>query len=127
MSKTLTSDWLFKAKIVHLILSRDTEKALEQLSQHYQIAKPKLRVGIPKRHSKRLACYLTGKRLILVSRMEILYNPAVILHEFYHHLRNLTSTQKGLEKHADRFAKEYLEAYTMFTLYYGSTKSIRDE
>jgi hypothetical protein len=125
--KMLTSDWLFKAKIVHLMLSRDTEKALELLSQHYQIAKPKLKVGIPKRHSKRLACYLTGKRTIHVSRMEILYNPAVILHEFYHHLRNLTSTQKGLEKHADRFAKEYLKAYTTFTLCCDSTKSIRDE
>jgi len=123
----LTSEWFFKAKIVHLILSKDTEKALELLSQHYKIDKPELKVGIPKRHSRRLACYVTGKRTIHVSRREILYNPQVILHEFYHHLKNLTNPQRGVEKYADRFANDYLKAYTMFASHYSSTKSSRDE
>ena len=111
MSNMLTSEWLFKAKVVRLVLSKDTEKAMELLSQHYGIAEPRLIVGLPKRHSKNLACYVAEKQTIHISCREILYDPHVILHEFYHHLRNSTSTQKGLEKHADKFAMEFLEAY----------------
>lgn len=111
MSKTLTPEWFFKARVVFLVISKDTEKAIELLSQHYRIAEPKLTVGMPKRYSKAAACYVAKKQTIHVSRREVLYNPQVILHEFYHHLRNVTSTQKGLEKHADRFAADYLEAY----------------
>jgi len=118
LSKTLTSEWLFKAKVVYLVISKDTEKAIELISQHYRIAKPKLKVGMPKRHSKKLACYVARKQTIHVSRREILYNPHVILHEFYHHLRNLTSTQEGLEKHADKFAVDYLEAYKIIASRY---------
>ncbi len=127
MSNMLTSEWLFKAKVVRLVLSKDTEKAMELLSQHYGIAEPRLIVGLPKRHSKNLACYVAEKRTIHVSRGEILYNPHVILHEFYHHLRNSTSTQKGLERHADKFAEDYLKAYTMVEACYDLTTKIRDK
>jgi hypothetical protein len=126
LSKMLTSEWLLKAKAVRLILSRDTEKAIALLSQHYRIAKPKLTVGMPKRHSKRVACYVAKKQTIHVSHREIRYNPHIILHEFYHHLRNVTSTQKGLEKHADKFAIDYLKAYKMLASCYDE-KGSRDE
>ncbi len=118
MSKTLTSEWLFKAKIVHVVLSKDTEKAIELLSRHYSIAEPKLKVGMPKRHSKKVACYVAKRQTIHVSHRGILHDPYVILHEFYHHLRNVTSTQKGLEKHANRFAEDYLKAYKMLASYH---------
>ena len=111
MSKTLTPEWFFKARVVFLVISKETEKAIELLSRHYRIAEPKLTVGMPKRYSKAAACYVAKKQTIHVSRREVLCNPQVILHEFYHHLRNVTSTQKGLEKHADKFAADYLEAY----------------
>ncbi len=111
MSSTLTADLAFKARVVALILSRETEEALELLSQHYRVAKPKLRVGMPKRYSKNPACYVAKKQTIHVSRREILWNPHVILHEFYHHLRNLTDAQGGIEKYAKRFAENYLQAY----------------
>jgi hypothetical protein len=111
LSNMLTSDLAFKAKVVALILSRETEKALELLSRYYGIVKPKLKVGMPKRHSKNHACYATKNQMIYVSRREILWNPQVILHEFYHHLRNLTDMQGGIEKYADKFAKNYLQAY----------------
>lgn len=111
MSDTFAPELLFKAKVVHLVLSKDTEKAVELASRHYGVAEPRLVVGLPKRHSKNLACYVAEKRTIHISCREILYDPHVILHEFYHHLRNSTSTQKGLEKHADKFAMEFLEAY----------------
>ncbi len=107
----LTADSLFKAKVVNLILSKDTEKALELLSQHYRVAKPNLKVGMPKRHSKKLACYVAKKRTIHVSGREALYNPRVILHEFYHHLRSFSDAQRGIEKYAEKFAKNYLLAY----------------
>ena len=111
LSSTSTADLAFKAKVVALILSRETEEALELLSRHYGVEKPKLRVGMPKRYSKNPACYVAKKRTIHVSRREILWNPHIILHEFYHHLRNLINAQRGIEKYAERFAENYLQAY----------------
>ena len=111
----LTADVLFRAKVVYLILSKDTEEALEMLSQHYKVVKPKLRVGMPKRYSKNPACYVSKNRTIHVSRREILYHPSIILHEFYHHLRRVTNAQGGIEKYANSFAKNYLEAYRKTT------------
>ena len=107
----LTADVLFRAKVVYLILSKDTEEALELLSQRYEVVKPKLKVGMPKRHSKNPACYVSKNRTIHVSRREILWNPKIVLHEFYHHLRRETDAQGGIEKYADKFAENYLEAY----------------
>ena len=107
----LTADILFRAKVVYLILSTDTEEALEILSKHYGIIKPNLKVGMPKRYSNNPACYVGNKRTIHVSRREVLGNPHVILHEFYHHLRNVTDAQGGIEKYANSFAKNYLHAY----------------
>jgi hypothetical protein len=106
-----TTETLFRAKIVYLILSQDTEEALELLSQHYEVAVPKLKVGMPKRHSKNPACYVAKSRTIHVVQREILWNPFVILHEFYHHLRRETDAHGGIEKYADKFAKNYIEAY----------------
>lgn len=115
MSNMSTAELFFKAKVVKLILAKDAEKALELLSQHYRVAKPKLKVGMPKRYSKKLACYVAKKRTIHVSGREILHNPHVILHEFYHHLRNFTDAQKGIEKYAEEFAENYLQAYEIIT------------
>ena len=115
LSNISTADYSFKAKVVNLILSKDTEEALQLLSQHYQVAKPTLRVGMPKRYSSKLACYVAKKRTIHVAHRQILHNPNVVLHEFYHHLRNVTDRQKGVEKYADRFAEDYLKAYKRVT------------
>ena len=123
----LTADLLFKAKVVNLIVSKDTEQALELLSQHYRVAKPKLKVGMPKGHSRKLACYVAKKQKIHVSGREALHNPRVILHEFYHHLRNYTDAQRGIEKYADKFAENYLEAYRIIAASYDLTTKINDE
>jgi hypothetical protein len=106
----VTVDVAFRAKVVCLILSKDTEEALEMLSQRYEVMKPKLKIGMPKRYSKNPACYVSKNRTIHVSRREILWNPHVILHEFYHHLRSVTDAHGGIEKYADKFAKNYLDA-----------------
>jgi hypothetical protein len=108
-------DVLFRAKVVYLILSKDTEEALELLSSHYGVVEPKLKVGMPKRYSKNPACYVHKNMMIHVSRREILWNPHVILHEFYHHLRSVTDAHGGIEKYANTFAKNYLEAYQKIT------------
>ena len=111
MSNVSAADLMFKAKVVNLILSKDTEEALQLLSQRYEVAKPNLRVGMPKRHSKKPACYAAKRRTIHVSDREVLHNPHVVLHEFYHHLRNSKNAQRGTEKYAQRFAENYLQAY----------------
>ena len=111
----LSADLVFRTKVVYLILSKDTEEALELLSSHYGIVEPKLKVGMPKRYSKNPACYVAKKRTIYVSCREILWNPHVILHEFYHHLRRVSDAQAGVEKYANNFAKNYLEAYRKIT------------
>jgi len=107
----LTADLVFRAKVVYLILSKDTDEAFELLSKNYNVAKPNLKVGMPKRYSKNPGCYVAKSRTIHVSCRENLWNPQVILHEFYHHLRNVTDAHGGIEKYADKFAANYLEAY----------------
>lgn len=110
-AKILNSEQLFKAKIVHLILSKKPEDALKALSQHYNVITPELKVGMPKGHRKNVGCYIAKKRTIYVSNMNNIYNPYVILHEFYHHLRTYNMKHKGTEKHANRFAKDYIETH----------------
>ena len=111
MSSMLDDDSVFKAKVVYLIISKDTEEALAMLSRHYKVVEPKLKVGMPKRYSKNPACYVAKTKMIHVSRSDVLWNPHVILHEFYHHLRSVTEAQGGIEKYADKFAASYLQAY----------------
>lgn len=105
------SDLVFKARIVYLILSKDTENAIKLLSSHYKIIEPKLKVGMPKRYSKNPACYVSKNRTIHVSRREVIWNPHIILHEFYHHLQRVSNAHGGIEKYADSFAKKYIQAY----------------
>jgi hypothetical protein len=77
LSNMLTADLLFEAKVVNLILSKDAEGALELLTQRYDVAKPNLKVGMPKRHSNKPACYVAKKRKIHVSDREVLRNSKV--------------------------------------------------
>ena len=111
----LTSDCLFRAKIVYLILSKETNEALNLLSTHFEVVEPKLKVGMPKGYSKNPACYVGKTQTIHVARREVLNSPHVILHEFYHHLRRVTNAQGGIEKYADRFAKDFIQAYKTAT------------
>lgn len=111
----LTSDCLFRTKIVYLILFKETNEALNLLSTHYEVVEPKLKVGMPKRYSKNPACYVAKTRTIHVAHREVLNSPHIILHEFYHHLRRVTNAQGGIEKYADRFAQNFIQAYKTAT------------
>jgi hypothetical protein len=102
-----------KALIVWLILNGETEKALEQLAKQHSVSVPNLEVGLPKKHKKRAAgCYTARNKTISVLNSDTLKNPFIILHEFYHHLRTtVDQKQKGTEKYANEFARDFIEAY----------------
>ena len=103
----------FKAYIVWLILRNETEKALEILAEHYDVEKPKLIVGLPKRHKTNvLGCYTARDKTISVLNSDMLRDPSVIIHEFYHHIRiDIDYKHKGNERNAREFAKDYIDAY----------------
>jgi len=108
---------LFKARVVQLILKKETGEALKALSHHYSVSVPHLKVGMPKKYSKKAGCYVSKTKTIHVMNREKLEDPFVILHEFYHHLRTQDRKHRGAEKHANMFAKEFLKAFQTFPRY----------
>jgi hypothetical protein len=107
----LIDDAVFRAHVVYLILSKESKEAIELLSIHYKVREPKLVIGMPKRYSKNPACYVAKNQTIHLSRRDFLWSPQIILHEFYHHLRRQINDKGGIEKYADKFAKNYMKAY----------------
>ena len=105
------NEQLFKAKIVQMILMGNAEGALKALSEFYKVGTPHLKVGMPKKHSKNIGCYVSKTKTIHVKDREKLCDPFVILHEFYHHLRTQHGKHKGTEKYANKFAMDYIKAF----------------
>jgi Zn-dependent peptidase ImmA (M78 family) len=104
----------FKPAIVYLILNKQTEQALELLAKKYGVDVPKLKVGLPKGHTRNAyGTYNAKNQTICVLNSDIFSNPFVILHEFYHHLRSksVDRQHKGTEKNADKFAVEFIREY----------------
>ena len=92
-------DDIFKAGIVQLILDRRTEEALSRLSSYYQIKPPKIVVGTIKGKRRTVyAVYVQRESKIYCINSDIFYNPFIVLHEFYHHLRTLAGIHRGSEK-----------------------------
>ena len=102
---------MFKVKIVHMILNKKTDDALKALSDFYRVDAPRLKVGLPKKYSKNVGCYVSKTKTIHVSSGEKLEDPFVILHEFYHHLRMQDGKHRGTEKYANKFAMDFIEAF----------------
>ena len=102
-----------KLRVVWLILNGKPEEALVLLAENYKVATPRLKVGLPKgRTGKAYGCYTPKNETISVLNSDIMRNPFVILHEFYHHLRTSVDLQhRGTEKNADKFALEFINAY----------------
>lgn len=104
----------FKPMIVWLILNGKAEEALNLLAKNYKVNEPILKVGLPKGHKiTAFGCYTSKNETISVQNSDIIQNPFVILHEFYHHLRSksIDKMHKGTEKNANRFAAEFIQAY----------------
>ena len=107
----------FKPLVVWLILNGKPEEALELLSKKYQVNVPNLKVGLPKGHKiTAYGCYTSKNQTISVLNSDILVNPFVVIHEFYHHLRSksVDRMHKGTEKGADKFAMNFIEEYQAF-------------
>ena len=104
----------FKPLVVWLILNGKPEEALALLAKNYKVNVPELKVGLPKKHKiTAFGCYTAKNETISVQNSDVIANPFVILHEFYHHLRSksVDKMHKGTEKNADKFAMEFIEAY----------------
>ncbi len=105
-------DDLVKAKIVALILDKKTEMALEKLSELYQIDTPEIVVGtIKKKRRTVYAVYVVQEKKIYALNSDIFYNPFIILHEYYHHIRSKRGTHRGSEKHANLYAQDFIDSY----------------
>ena len=109
----------FKPAVVWLILNGKAEEALEILSKNYKVNVPELKIGLPKGHKiTAFGCYTSRTQTISVQNSDILINPFVIIHEFYHHLRSKGADKqhRGTEKNADKFAVEFIDAYNKASL-----------
>jgi hypothetical protein len=104
----------FKPLVVWLILSGKPEEAIELLAKKYQVTVPDLKVGLPKGHKiTAYGCYTSKNRTISVQNSDVLVNPFVVIHEFYHHLRSrgVDTMHRGTEHGADQFALDFLREY----------------
>jgi len=101
-----------KVSVVAMILDSKTEDALDLVSKWYKIDTPRLGVGVFEGRTKGVAAvYSVRRKEILAANREYLYNPFVMIHEFYHHLRSRSGRHRGTEKDADRFAADFIMAY----------------
>jgi hypothetical protein len=101
-----------QAYVVSLILDSKPEEAIRVLSKWYRVTEPKLSVGVVEGRTKGVAAvYSQNRKEILAARREFLYDPFVMIHEFYHHLRSASGRHRGTEKQADRFALDFISAY----------------
>jgi len=110
-------DDISKANIVQLILAKKTEDALFQLSKHYNIRPPQIVVGTVKGKRRTVyAVYVQRESKIYCINSDIFYNPFIVLHEFYHHLRTHAGIHKGSEKHANQYARDFINSYSRVKL-----------
>jgi hypothetical protein len=109
---SISLDDLTKAKIVYMILNKRTEEALEYLSNLYNTITPEIVVGTVKGKRKTVyAVYVQKESKIYAMNSDIFYNPFVVLHEFYHHIRTKAGVHRGSEKNADMYAKSFIDSY----------------
>ncbi len=105
-------DDLAKAKIVEMILYKKTEEALQSLSKFYKVYPPQIVVGTIKGKRRTVyAVYVPRESKIYCINSDIFYNPFIVLHEFYHHIRTTGGIHRGSEKQANLYAKSFIDSY----------------
>ena len=105
-------DDITKAKIVYLILNKKTEEALQNLSNFYNVIPPEITVGTIKGKRRTVyAVYVQRESRIYCINSDIFYNPFIVLHEFYHHIRTKGGVHRGSEKYANMYAKSFIDSY----------------
>lgn len=101
-----------RAYVVALILDSRPEEAIRFLSKWYRVSVPRLGVGVVEGRTKGVAAvYSQNRKEILAAKREYLYDPFVMIHEFYHHLRSVSGKHRGTEKQADKFALDFIASY----------------
>jgi hypothetical protein len=112
MSVNISLDDITKARIVHMILNRNTEEALQKFSKFYNVTSPEIVVGTIKGKRRTVyAVYVQKERRIYVINSDVFNNPFIVLHEFYHHIRTRAGVHRGSEKHANMYAKSFIDSY----------------
>ncbi len=106
-----------QALVVELILKKRTEESLKLLSNAYNVQPPEIVVGTIKGKRKTVhAVYVQKERRIYAVNSDIFYNPFIILHEFYHHLRYRGMEHRGSEKSANSFASKFIDSYRILKI-----------
>jgi hypothetical protein len=99
MDRDISLDDMTKTRIVFMILNKRTEEALQLLSLFYNTTPPRIAVGTIKGKRKTVyALYVQKEGKIFATNSEILYNPFIMLHEFYHHIRTKADVHRGKMK-----------------------------
>ncbi len=112
MLSIIKLDDLTKAQVVQMILNKKTEEALQSLSKFYKVNSPQIVVGTVKGKRKTVyAVYAQRESKIYCINSDIFYNPFIVLHEFYHHIRTTGYIHRGSEKHANMYAKSFVDSY----------------
>lgn len=112
MSINVQPDDITKAKVVYMILNKKTEEALQKLSKFYKVIPPEITVGTIKGKRRTVyAVYVQRESKIYCINSDIFYNPFIVLHEFYHHIRTKGGIHKGSEKNANMYAKSFIDSY----------------
>jgi hypothetical protein len=112
MSIIVQPDDITKAKIVYMILNKKTEEALQNLSRFYKVTPPEITVGTIKGKRRTVyAVYVQRESKIYCINSDIFYNPFIVLHEFYHHIRTKGGIHRGSEKYANIYAKSFIDSY----------------
>jgi len=112
LSINVQPDDITKAKVVYMILNKKTEEALQNLSKFYKVIPPEITVGTIKGKRRTVyAVYVQRESKIYCINSDIFYNPFIVLHEFYHHIRTKGGIHKGSEKNANMYAKSFIDSY----------------
>ena len=116
MHRSMSLDDMTKTRIVFMILNKRTEEALQLLSMYYNTTPPRVAVGTIKGKRKTVyAVYVQKEGKIYATNSDIFYNPFIMLHEFYHHIRTKAGVHRGTERNANMYAKSFIEAYNRTT------------
>ena len=105
----MNADDCWRAMVVRLIREGRPEDSLVLLADKYGVTPPRLKVGTVKAHRSVAGCYVAKQKTIYISKAEVMSEPYVILHEFYHHLRSTQGKYAASEKHAQAFAMDFMK------------------
>ena len=77
-----------------------------------KVTPPEITVGTIKGKRRTVyAVYVQRESKIYYINSDIFYNPFIVLHELYNHIRTKGGIHKGSEKYANIYAKSFIDSY----------------